>query len=144
MREARQTIEYKIDSHKGKSDMPEAVQAFSESSPVPTVTARLPAAFHALTGGQKKITAEGNNIREVLVSLDRVVPGALDRIIDQAGPVKGYVNIYRNDSNIRDLEGLETKVENNDVIWIIPAVAGGSEKLDRGHFPACLFYADQW
>jgi sulfur-carrier protein len=107
--------------------MPEVAQSCSESSPLPTVTARLPAAFHALAGGRKQITAEGNNIREVLVSLDRVVPGALDRIIDQAGPVKGYVNIYRNDSDIRDLDGLETKVANNDVIWIIPAVAGGRE-----------------
>ncbi|WP_405407690.1 MoaD/ThiS family protein [Streptomyces decoyicus] len=87
---------------------------------------KLPAAFHLLTGGRRQLPVEGGSIREVLAGLDRACPGVLDRLMDQEGSVKRYVNVYRNDSDIRSLEGLETKVEHHDVIWIVPAVAGGS------------------
>jgi molybdopterin synthase sulfur carrier subunit len=93
---------------------------------VPVVTIRLPAAFHVLTGGQRQISVEGDTIREVLVGLDRVCPGILERLMDPEGSMKRYVNVYLNDSDIRDLDGLTTKVENQDVVWIVPAVAGGS------------------
>jgi molybdopterin synthase sulfur carrier subunit len=106
--------------------MPEVSQSVSKSLPVPAVTIKLPAAFHALTGGQKQAAAEGGNLREVLVNLDRAFPGVLERIMDQEGSVKRYVNIYLNDEDIRGLNGLETQIENRDVIWIVPAVAGGS------------------
>jgi molybdopterin converting factor small subunit len=46
--------------------------------------------------------------------------------MDQDGSVKRYVNVYRNDSDIRCLDDLETKVADDDIIWIVPAVAGGS------------------
>ncbi|MBT2407844.1 MULTISPECIES: MoaD/ThiS family protein [unclassified Streptomyces] len=87
---------------------------------------KLPAAFHVLTGGRKKLPVEGDSVREVLVGLDRECPGVLDRLMDKEGSVKRYVNVYRNDSDIRELAGLETTVANDDVIWIVPAVAGGS------------------
>jgi sulfur-carrier protein len=98
----------------------------SQSLPVSVVTIKLPVALHALTGGRRQVPVEGDSIREVLVGLDRDFPGVLGRIMDQEGSVKRYVNVYRNDDDIRGLDGLETKVENHDVIWIIPAVAGGS------------------
>ncbi|MFJ6797368.1 MoaD/ThiS family protein [Streptomyces sp. NPDC091268] len=90
------------------------------------VTIQLPAVFHALTGGRRQLTGTGGNIRDVLHGLDRECPGVLDRIMDGEGSVKRYVNVYRNDTDIRTFDGLETKVENQDVIWIVPAVAGGS------------------
>lgn len=90
------------------------------------VTIKLPAALHALTGGRRQVPVEGDSIREVLAGLDQAFPGVLERIIDREGSVKRYVNVYRNDDNIRGLDQLETKVENRDVIWIVPAVAGGS------------------
>ncbi|URM91489.1 MoaD/ThiS family protein [Streptomyces sp. MRC013] len=107
--------------------MPDISQGVSKSLPLPVVTIRLPAAFHALSGGQRQIAVEGGTIREVLVGLDGSCPGALERLMDPEGSVKRYVNVYRNDSDIRDLDGLETKVENQDVVWIVPAVAGGSK-----------------
>lgn len=91
----------------------------------PAVTIKLPAAFHALTGGRRQVPAEGANIREVLVGLDRACPGVLERIMDREGSMRRYVNIHRNDNDIRSLDGLDTMVENQDVIWVIPAVAGG-------------------
>jgi len=93
---------------------------------VPVVTIKLPAAFHALTGGRRQIDVEGNTIREVIVALDHACPGFIDRLMDREGSVKRYVNIYRNDHDIRDLEGLETEAKNQDIVWIVPAVAGGS------------------
>jgi molybdopterin converting factor small subunit len=87
---------------------------------------KLPAAFHVLTGGRRQLPVEGANIREILVGLDQTCPGVLERLMDHEGSVKRYVNVYRNDSDIRSLDGLETKVEHHDVIWIVPAVAGGS------------------
>lgn len=106
--------------------MPEVSQDARKGLPVPVVTIKLPAAFHVLTGGQRQIPVEGDSIREVLVGLDRSCPGLLERIMGPEGSVRRYVNVYRNDSDIRDLDGLETKVENQDVVWIVPAVAGGS------------------
>lgn len=106
--------------------MPEVSQDVSRSLPVPVVTIKLPAAFHVLTGGQRQLPGEGGTVREVLAGLDRACPGVLERLMDPEGSVKRYVNVYRNDSDIRDLDGLETKMENQDVVWIVPAVAGGS------------------
>ncbi|WP_369240095.1 MoaD/ThiS family protein [Streptomyces sp. R21] len=87
---------------------------------------KLPAAFHMLAGGRKQLPVKGDSVREVLVGLDRDCPGVLERLMDGEGSVKRYVNVYRNDSDIRELDGLETAVTNDDVIWIVPAVAGGS------------------
>lgn len=106
--------------------MPDLSQSASQDLSAPVVTIKLPAAFHALTGGRRELPAAGDTIRDVLHGLDRSCPGVLERLMDKEGAVKRYVNVYRNDSDIRSLDGLETKVENDDVIWIIPAVAGGS------------------
>ncbi len=106
--------------------MTDVSQNVSKGLSAPVVTIKLPTAFHALTGGQKQVAVEGDNIREVLVGLERSFPGVLERLMDHEGAVKRYVNVYRNDSDIRGLDGLETKLENEDVLWIVPAVAGGS------------------
>lgn len=106
--------------------MTDVAQSISKRVPVSVVTVKLPAAFHALTGGMKQISVEGDDIREVLVGLDGAFPGVLERLLDQDGSMKRYLNVYRNDSDIRSLDGPQTKVENDDVIWIVPAVAGGS------------------
>ncbi|MBP2334749.1 molybdopterin converting factor small subunit [Saccharothrix coeruleofusca] len=90
------------------------------------VTVKLPAAFHALTGGRRQVPVEGGTVREVLSDLDRTCPGVLARLVDEQGAVKRYVNVYRNDHDIRGLDGLETEVGHQDVIWILPAIAGGS------------------
>lgn len=106
--------------------MPDVSQRVGKDLPATVVTVRLPAAFQVLTGGQRQVPIEGDTIREILVGLDRVYPGVLERLIDTSGSLRRYVNVYRNDSDIRGLDGLETKMENQDVVWIIPAVAGGS------------------
>ncbi|MFE0102589.1 MoaD/ThiS family protein [Streptomyces sp. NPDC059009] len=101
------------------------LQSVDETVPAPVVAIRLPAAFHALTGGQRQISGAGKTIGEVLRSLDQDFPGVIERIIDAEGAVKRYVNVYRNDTDIRSVDGLDTEVAQSDVVWIIPAVAGG-------------------
>ncbi len=98
-----------------------------KSHAVPVVTIELPGSFYALTGSQRQVSVEAQNIREVLSGLERLVPGVLARIVDEQGTVRRYMNVYRNDNDIRTLEGLETKVEHRDVVWIVPAIAGGQE-----------------
>ncbi|MCX4474583.1 MoaD/ThiS family protein [Micromonospora sp. NBC_01655] len=106
--------------------MPDFPPDAGRGLPAPVVTVKLPAAFHALTGGRRQLSVEGDTIREVLTGLDRAVPGVLERLVDQNGAMKRYVNVYLNDNDIRSLDDLDTKVEEDDLIWIIPAVAGGS------------------
>jgi sulfur-carrier protein len=106
--------------------MSESAHGTGTPSPAPVVTVKVPAAFHALTGGRRLFSVEGDSIREVLVRLDRAAPWLLDKIVDGDQRVKRYVNVYLNDDDIRGLDGLETKVGRDDLVWIIPAVAGGS------------------
>lgn len=98
----------------------------SISPPVPVVTVKLPTAFHPVTGGKRQVSAEGGCVRDALNDLGRTFPRMCDRLMNEDGTIKRYMNVYRNDSDIRHLAGLDTKLENHDVIWIIPAVAGGA------------------
>lgn len=93
-----------------------------------SVKVRLPAAFYGLTGGRKLLPATGGTIREILTDLDQQCPGVLDRLVNEDGAMKRYVNVYRNNSDIRSLDGLETTVASEDVVMILPAVAGGSHE----------------
>lgn len=107
--------------------MTDASRISGRDLPVSVVTIKLPAAFHILTGGRREVHIEGGGtVREVLVDLARTFPGVHERLLDQEGAMKRYINVYRNDSDIRSLDGLETKVEHQDTLWIVPAVAGGS------------------
>ncbi|MDT0263823.1 MoaD/ThiS family protein, partial [Jatrophihabitans lederbergiae] len=90
------------------------------------VTVRLPAAFHSISGGRKNLPVAGGTVREVLTGLEQQCPGILERLVDRDGGMKRYVNVYRNDIDIRGLDGLETMVAGEDVVWILPAIAGGS------------------
>ncbi|TDP89931.1 cytochrome P450 [Labedaea rhizosphaerae] len=98
------------------------------------VTVKLPAAFHALSGGRRQVPVAGDTVGAVLSGLDDAVPGVLARITEPGGALKRYVNVYRNDEDIRGLDGLDTKVTSDDVVWIIPAVAGGSDVLPTEFF----------
>ncbi len=68
--------------------------------------------------------AQGRTVREVLESLDRAYPGLCERLLD-GKELHRFVNIYRNEEDIRYLQSLETEVREGDVISILPAVAGG-------------------
>lgn len=95
-----------------------------------SVQVQVPQIFRRHTGGAKTVAAQGGTVREVLENLDKAYPGLRDRLVDGKA-LHRFVNIYRNDEDIRFLGDLDTEVHEGDVISILPAVAGGRRFWDR-------------
>ena len=89
-----------------------------------SVQVRVPQIFRRHTGGEKTVVVQGKTVREILDQLDKTYPGLRDRLLD-GKDLHRFVNIYRNDEDIRFLEFLDTEVREGDIISILPAVAGG-------------------
>lgn len=86
---------------------------------------RIPAPLRKLTADQEIVTVDGDTIAEILKNLDSAFPGLGERICDESGAVRRFVNIFVNDEDIRFLEEGATKVNEGDEISIVPAIAGG-------------------
>jgi molybdopterin synthase sulfur carrier subunit len=86
---------------------------------------RIPAPLRKLTGELEVIEASGSTISEVLSSLEKAFPGLKERICDESGQVRRFVNVFLNDEDIRFLEDISTPVKESDEISIVPAIAGG-------------------
>ena len=89
------------------------------------VTVRVPGPLRRLTNGSSEVSVEGATVSEALHSLEQQYPGFHERLYDQSGKLRQFINIYLNDSDIRFGQGLETPVGENDDLSIVPAVAGG-------------------
>ena len=88
-------------------------------------TVRIPTPLRSFTQNQQEVTAPGKTVGEVLRNLNTAFPGIGQRLMDERGGVRRYVNIFHNDEDIRFLKELETPVADTDQISIIPAIAGG-------------------
>jgi molybdopterin converting factor small subunit len=77
-------------------------------------------------GGERVVAAEGSTLRELIQNVETRHPGFAGQLLEADGAQRRFVNIYINDEDIRYLKGLETAVEEGDVISILPAVAGGA------------------
>ncbi len=86
---------------------------------------RIPTPLRKLTGEQEVVQADGSTIGEILQSLDKSYPGLKERICDENGNVRRFVNVYLNDEDIRFLDENATAVKDGDEISIVPAIAGG-------------------
>jgi len=86
---------------------------------------RIPTPLRKLTNELEVVQAAGANIGEVINSLDQAFPGLKERIVDDSGNVRRFVNIFVNDEDIRFLEEKATAVKEQDEISIVPAIAGG-------------------
>jgi molybdopterin synthase sulfur carrier subunit len=86
---------------------------------------RIPTPLRKLTNELEIVDAGGATITEVIASLDAAFPGLKERICDDAGQVRRFVNIFVNDEDIRFLEEKATAVKGQDEISIVPAIAGG-------------------
>ncbi|MBI4509272.1 MAG: MoaD/ThiS family protein [Deltaproteobacteria bacterium] len=89
-------------------------------------TIRIPTPLRKLTAGQEEVSASGATIGELISDLDRRYPGMKERLCDDSGQVRRFVNIFQNEEDIRFLKNLETPVKETDEISIIPAIAGGA------------------
>jgi molybdopterin synthase sulfur carrier subunit len=90
-----------------------------------STTVRIPTALRTLTGGAGEVTVEGSTVGEVLKSLDAAPPGIGERLFDEAGNLRRFVNVFVAEEDIRFLDALSTPVADGQVVSIIPAVAGG-------------------
>jgi molybdopterin synthase sulfur carrier subunit len=88
-------------------------------------TVRIPTPLRKLTNGKEEVAASGATVADLITSLDSQFPGIRERICDESGKVRRFVNIFANDEDIRFLKNLETPVKDSDEISIVPAIAGG-------------------
>ena len=89
------------------------------------VEVRLPTILRSHAGGAPSVTVEGSTVGELFDGLVARYPGLKGQLVTDSGDLHKFVNVYRNDDDIRYLEALDTKVAEGDVISILPAVAGG-------------------
>jgi len=89
-------------------------------------TVYIPTPLRRLTAGQSKVQVEAEDISGLIQQLEANYPGFSERILDGQGNVKRFIQIFRNDDEIRTLQGMETSVSEGDRVSIVPAMAGGS------------------
>ena len=89
------------------------------------ISIRIPTPLRKLTGEQEVVQADGATVGELLHSLDATFPGFKERICDENGNVRRFVNVYVNDEDIRFLDEQATTVREGDELSIVPAIAGG-------------------
>jgi molybdopterin synthase sulfur carrier subunit len=89
------------------------------------VTVRVPTTLRPMAGGNSQIQVEGATVAEVLKALDVAHPGFADRLLDDGGALRKFVNVFVADDDVRYLDGLNTAVPDGTTVSIIPAVAGG-------------------
>jgi molybdopterin converting factor small subunit len=89
------------------------------------VEIRLPTVLRQHAGGQSSIHANGSTLGEVFEDAVRQFPLLAGQLVTAEGKLHRFVNVYRNDEDVRYLENLDTKVSDDDVISVLPAVAGG-------------------
>ncbi len=90
-----------------------------------TVSVRIPTIMRTLTAGQSEVKVEGSTVGDVVASLEEAHPGFKERLLDDEGNLRRFVNIFVADEDVRFLSGLETPVPEGETVSIIPAVAGG-------------------
>jgi molybdopterin synthase sulfur carrier subunit len=90
-----------------------------------SVLIRVPTQLRQLTAGQGEVEVEGTTVGEVLKALDAAHPGFAERLFDDGGQLRRFVNVFLADEDIRFLDGLETTIGPGQTVSIIPAVAGG-------------------
>lgn len=90
------------------------------------VRVRVPTPLRKYTQGADEVNAEGGSVKALVENLEKNYPGIKERICDETGKVRRFVNVYVNGDDIRFLQNLETSLKEGDNISIVPAIAGGS------------------
>ena len=84
------------------------------------------AATYLVAAGVGEVAAKGATVGQVLEDLEQSCPGIKERLCDDSGAVRRFVNIFANDEDIRAMQNLETPVKDGDEVSIVPAIAGGA------------------
>ncbi|MEO6715510.1 MAG: MoaD/ThiS family protein [Mycobacteriales bacterium] len=89
------------------------------------VSIRIPTPRRNLTGGEASVSVEAGTLSDAIKALDAAYPGVAERVLDESGALRRFVNVYVGDEDVRFLDGLATELADGASISIIPAVAGG-------------------
>ncbi len=89
------------------------------------IRVRIPTPLQKMTQNKAEVESRGTNIREVIDDLERNFPGIKERICDEKGKIRRFVNIYVNEEDVRFLKQDQTSLKDGDEVSIIPAIAGG-------------------
>ncbi len=89
------------------------------------ITVRIPTPLRPLTKGQGEVKASASSVADMIETLNHAHPGIKDRLCDEKGELRRFVNIYVNEEDIRFLQGKDTSLRDGDEVSIVPAIAGG-------------------
>jgi len=90
-----------------------------------SITVRIPTQLRSLTSGEGEITVEAATVRDAINAIDVAHPGIGERLLDESGQLRRFVNVFVADEDVRFLNGLDTKLDAGQTISVVPAVAGG-------------------
>ncbi|HUY07257.1 MAG TPA: MoaD/ThiS family protein [Acidimicrobiales bacterium] len=90
-----------------------------------SVTIRIPTQLRPLTAGEGEIVLEATTVREAIGALEAAHPGIGERLLDESGGLRRFVNLFVADEDVRFLEGLDTPLAPGQTLSVVPAVAGG-------------------
>jgi molybdopterin synthase sulfur carrier subunit len=89
------------------------------------VLVRIPTPLRSLTAGNAEVQAKGGAVRDLVEDLERQFPGLRERLVDEGGELRRFINVYVNQEDIRFLQGAATTLKDGDEVAIVPAIAGG-------------------
>ena len=95
---------------------------------VAMATVLVPTPLRRLTGGQAKVEVDGADVGTLILAIDSQYPGVKDKLLDDDGNIKRFINVFVNDAEVRSLQGLHTPVGTQDKVSIVPAMAGGQDR----------------
>ena len=91
-----------------------------------SIVIRIPTPLRKLTGGEESVTVDGcGNLAQAVDALESAHPGLKERLCDESGELRRFVNVYVNNEDVRFISGLQTSLKPGDEVSIVPAVAGG-------------------
>jgi sulfur-carrier protein len=90
-----------------------------------SLTIRIPTQLRTFTGGSGEVEVEAASVGDALKALDAAHPGLADRLFDDSGQLRRFVNVFLADEDVRFLDGLDTPIAEGQTLSIVPAVAGG-------------------
>jgi len=87
---------------------------------------RIPTPLRSLTKGTAEVQAKGESVAAIVEDLERQFPGLRERLVDEKGELRRFINVYVNEEDIRFLDGKKTALKETDQVSIVPAIAGGA------------------
>jgi molybdopterin synthase sulfur carrier subunit len=89
------------------------------------VMVRIPTPLRSITKGNAEVQAKGTTVDDVMQDLERQFPGMRERLVDEKGELRRFINLYVNEEDVRFLQGRTTTLKDGDTLSIVPAIAGG-------------------